>query len=300
MTPPTPTALAATPPTTAEDLTPKAILLKQALELQPAKAGYPWQKTLMLGLLAGAFIGFGCEISTLIAHDATPIVGHGLNRMFAGAVFSVGLMFVMIAGGELFTGNTLMLSSLWLGKVRWHTLLANWGKVYVANFIGSVALAALVVWAGTWEQNHALLGAYAVKTAVAKVTLPFGEAFARGILCNLLVCLAVWQATACQRVSGKVLGIFFPIMTFIALGYEHCIANMFYIPKALFLQHLPTIQAHYASLHVAPEALSHLTWLGFLHSLLPVTLGNIVGGGVFVGLAYTLAFMPHPHPETTP
>lgn len=279
---PSPTSTCQSPPQLAEHI---------LLELQVAKAHYPWQKTLALAVLAGIFIGFGCEISTLAAHDAAHFLGYGPTRILCGSVFSLGLMLVMVAGAELFTGNTMMLASLWLGKVSPWQVLRNWLLVYGGNLLGSLLLAGLVVMATTWQQNEALVGAYALKIAVGKVNLSFGEAFARGILCNLLVCLAVWMSVAARDVVGKLFAIFFPIMAFIALGYEHCIANLFYIPKGMLLMHNSEILAHAAAFHISPAALQHLNLAGFIGNLIPVTLGNIVGGGVFIAGTYAFSFL---------
>ena len=257
-------------------------------ELMVAKATSGFLKVVLLGILAGIYIGFGCEISTLAGHDGAAFSGFGPTRILAGGVFSLGLMLVVIAGGELFTGNVLIVGSVLEGRVSKMDLIKNWVLVYFANFIGSVVLAFLVFYANTWQQNDLLLGAYALKVGVAKVNLTFTEAFTRGILCNLLVCLAVWMSTASKNVIGKIFAIFFPIMAFIALGYEHCVANMFYIPKAMLLATKPEVLA---IANLDPEKLSHLNTLGFINNLFPATLGNIVGGAIFLAFFYWVAFV---------
>lgn len=257
-------------------------------EFLVAKSTFKFLKVFILGILAGAYIGFGCEISTLAGHDAANFLGFGPAKVLTGAVFSLGLMLVVIAGGELFTGNALIAGSVLAGRVVKKDLFKNWIIVYFANMIGSVMLALLVFYADTWQQNNCLVGAAALKIAVAKVNLTFVEAFARGILCNWLVCLAVWMAAASRNVIGKIFAIFFPIMAFIALGYEHCVANMFYIPKALLLA---TKLEVIAAAHLMPEQLANLNLIGFVNNLIPVTLGNIVGAAVFLALFYWTAYV---------
>ncbi len=257
-------------------------------DLMVTKANFDWRKIILLGILAGVYIGFGCEISTLAAHDGATFSGFGPTRILAGAVFSLGLMLVVITGGELFTGNVLITGSVLDGKVSPLNLIKNWGLVYVANFLGSVLLAFLVFYANTWQQNDLLLGAYALKVGITKVNLTFTEAFTRGILCNWLVCLAIWMSAASRNVIGKIFAIFFPIMAFIALGYEHCVANMFFIPKAMLLATKPEV---IAAANLDPELLSHLNTLGFIKNLIPATLGNIIGGGVFLASFYFAAYV---------
>jgi len=257
-------------------------------ELMVAKANSGFLKVILLGILAGIFIGFGCEITTLAAHDTASFIGYGATRILAGAVFSLGLMLVVIAGAELFTGNTLIMGAVLEGKVSIIRLLKNWGVVYCANFIGSILLAVVVFYTNTWQQNNFLVGAYALKIAVMKVNLTFLEIFTRGILCNLLVCLAIWMASASQNVIGKIFAIFFPIMVFVAIGYEHCIANMFFISKALLLATKPELLA---LTHLAPEQLANLNLNGFVNNLIPATLGNIVGSVVFLVSFYWTAYV---------
>ena len=234
--------------------------------------------TLVLGALAGVYIGFGAALATLVGHDAAGKVGVGIAQVLTGSVFSVGLILVVIAGAELFTGNNLMIASV-LGKEYGPSLmLSRWGLVYVANFIGAVLLAFIMYHSGLWKMASGGVGAKAIAIARAKVNLPFGEAFFRGVGCNWLVCLAVWMALSAKEIAGKVLAIFFPIMAFVALGYEHCVANMYFIPLGLFLKGGPA---------AAGAELGSLTWGRFLTAnLVPVTLGNIVGGALFVGCTY--------------
>ncbi|HHV62819.1 MAG TPA: formate/nitrite transporter family protein [Firmicutes bacterium] len=240
---------------------------------------------IVLGLMAGAFIGFGAQVSMTVTHDLSAFGGVGVSKLLGGAIFSVGLMMVVLCGAELFTGNSLMLVSLLDGKIRPGGLLRNWVWVYLANFSGSLTLAGLVYASGLWKLNDLKLGLSAVNIATAKIHLTFGEALARGILCNWLVCLAVWAAYAADDVIGKIGAIFFIITSFVASGFEHSIANMYYIPMGLFLKAAPGIAG-------AGVDTSGLTWGAFIFkNLIPVTIGNVIGGTLFVGGAYWFAYL---------
>jgi formate/nitrite transporter len=268
-----------------DDQTPATIADTVAQKVGVGKTTSPWLSVLVLGVLGGAYIAFGGLLAATATFDLAARAGIGASRMMAGAAFSVGLMLVIIAGAELFTGNNLMLSSAMAGRITFARMLERWALVYTANFVGALAVAALFVFGGLWRTGDGALGAYAVKTAYAKVDLPFLEAFLRGIGCNWLVCLAVWMALAARQTIGKIFAIFFPITAFVAIGFEHSVANMYFVPTGLFLRSLGA---------AAPEgaAAGSLTWLSFLwRNLVPVTLGNIVGGGVFVGMGYWGAYL---------
>ncbi|NPV53318.1 MAG: formate/nitrite transporter family protein [Firmicutes bacterium] len=249
------------------------------------KASMATSVLVVLGLMAGVFIGFGAQVSMTVTQDLSTFAGVGVSKFLSGAIFSVGLMMVIICGAELFTGNSLMLVSLLDGKIRPGGLLRNWLWVYLANFAGSLILAGLVYASGLWKLNNLGLGSSAVNIATAKVNLTFGEAFTRGILCNWLVCLAVWAAYAADDVIGKIAAIFFIITSFVASGFEHSIANMYYIPMGLFLKAAPGIAG-------AGTGAMGLTWTAFIFkNLLPVTIGNVIGGALFVGVAYWFAYL---------
>lgn len=246
-------------------------------------------KLFVLGILAGAYIGFGAEISTLVGHDAAKYVGFGIAKFLSGAVFSTGLMLVVIAGAELFTGNILIIISLLRKKVNFSGLLRNWGIVYLANLIGSLILVLIVYHSNIFTLNESLTGAAALKIASAKVNLTWTEVFTRGILCNWLVCLAVWMAMASRDVVGKVWAIFFPIMAFVASGFEHCVANMYFIPKGILLTGIPSVVE---ASGLTAAKLANLTWAGFItQNLIPATLGNIFGAAVFVAGIYWIAYL---------
>jgi formate transporter len=277
------------PVPTLEDKAPKNIAETVAQTVGVAKATSPWLSVFVLGILAGAYVGFGGFLSTTVTFDAAAKLGTGMSKLLGGAVFSVGLMIVVIAGAELFTGNNLMVSSVMSREIKFGTMIKRWSLVFVANFIGSLLVTILFYYSGLWKTGDGALGAAAVKIAYTKVNLSFSEALWRGIGCNWLVCLAVWMALAARQTIGKIFAIFFPIMAFVALGFEHCIANMYYIPtgilfvRTLSLPEIPGID------------LSTLSWISFLwKNLLPVTIGNIIGGTVFVGMSYWGAYLRPP------
>jgi len=194
-------------------------------------------------------------------------------------------MLVVIGGAELFTGNNLISLACCQGKAAWSGLAKNWVVVYAGNFVGSVLLAGIVFLGFYAFRDPGALGTLALTTANAKVSLGFTEAVFRGILCNWLVCLAVWLAASSKDTVGKIFAIFFPIMAFVAMGFEHSIANMFFIPVGLFLK-------DFAGATLTSGSLDNLTWAGFLgNNLLPVTIGNIIGGVVFVAVLYWYAYL---------
>ena len=276
---------------TLEDKAPKTIAETVAQTVGVAKATSPWFTVFILGILAGAYIGFGGLLSTTVTFDMASKWGIGFTKILGGAAFSVGLMLVVIAGAELFTGNNLMVSSVMMKEITFSTMLKRWGIVFLANFIGSIIIALVFYFSGLWKTGDGALGAAAVKTAYNKVALSFGEALWRGIGCNWLVCLAVWMALAARQIIGKIFAIFFPIMAFVAIGFEHSVANMYFIPTGILLMN----GAGYGSVPgVDPNILG---WFNFLwRNLLPVTIGNIIGGGVFVGMSYWGAYL-RPKPD---
>jgi len=241
----------------------------------------------ILGIFAGVYIGFGAELMIMVTHDMASFLGVGMAKLIGGAVFSVGLMLVVIAGAELFTGNNLIFLSVLDRQVTVRRLLRNWTIVYFANFVGSLLLVLLMYWSGLWKTNGGLVGASALGIANGKVNLTFLQAFARGVLCNWLVCLAVWMAVSASTVVGKVWAIFFPIMAFVASGFEHSVANMFFIPMGLVLKGQTAI----VTAAGLADKLSHLTIGGMVMNLIPVTLGNIVGGAFFVATLYWVVYL---------
>jgi len=274
------------PVPTLEDKAPGTIAETVAQTVGVAKATSPWLTVFVLGILAGSYIAFGGLLSTTVTFDAAAKWGIGFTKILGGAAFSVGLMLVVIAGAELFTGNNLMISSVMIKQITFSTMVKRWGIVFLANFIGSMIIVLVFYFSGLWKTGDGALGVAAVKVAYNKVALSFGEALWRGIGCNWLVCLAVWMALAARQVIGKIFAIFFPIMAFVAIGFEHSVANMYFIPTGILLMN----GAGFSSVPgVDPNLLG---WINFLwRNLLPVTLGNIIGGGFFVGMSYWGAYL---------
>lgn len=247
----------------------------------------------ILGILAGAFIAFASEGSNMAAFNlfSRPET-YGLGKVLAGAVFGTGLMLVLVAGGELFTGNTLILAGVLDRKVGVWPMLRNWFFVYIGNFIGSLLIAYMMSESGLFHSGANGLGGITVKIAAAKVALPFLSAFYLGIMCNWLVCLAVWMSYGAKDMTGKLLAVFFPIWLFITSGFEHSVANMYYIPAGILAKADPHYAEAALKLGVSAEGLANLTWGNMvMNNLLPVTLGNIVGGAVFVGMAYWFVYL---------
>lgn len=273
-------------------LTP-AEITETVIEVGMKKIKLPVINMILLGILAGAFIAFASEGSNMAAFNllARPET-YGLGKALAGSIFGTGLMLVVIAGGELFTGNTLILAGVLERRASLSGMLKNWFFVYVGNLIGSILIAYFMNQSGLFSSGADVLGGMTVKIASYKVGLTFMQAFYLGILCNWLVCLAVWMAYGAKDITGKIFAIFFPIWLFITSGFEHCIANMYYIPAGILAKANPAFAEAAASLGVTPEKLAHLNWeTFFVNNLIPVTLGNIVGGGLFVGIIYWFVYL---------
>ena len=240
-------------------------------------------RMILLGIFAGMFITGGASASSLAMHAISNV---GLARLVAGAIFPVGLMMIILVGGELFTGDCLMIMGCVHGKFSAKSMLKVLVVVYLSNLIGSLLFAELVNLSGQFNYTNGMLGAFTIKVALGKVNLSFGAAFASGILCNIFVCMAVLMATAAKDISGKIWAIFFPILAFVVSGYEHCVANMYYIPAGIFAAANESyVTSGVNNALFAAGQLSSLNWVNFIvKNLIPVTLGNIVGGMVFVGL----------------
>ena len=267
-------------------LSPKEVAEK-VVEISKNKSELQILPMLLLGILAGVYIGFGAELYTMVTHDLPKYLGIGFAKFRGGSVFSVGLMLVVVAGAELFTGNCLILTGVLARNVSIKGMLRNWLIVYFANLVGSILLVLIMYYSGLWKIGNLEVGVAALRTATAKVNLSFWEAFCRGIGCNWLVCLAVWLAIAGKDSISKIFGIYFPIMAFVASGFEHSVANMYFIPMGLFLKGNAAVNA--AGL---TQTIDSLTWLNFLvNNLIPVTGGNIVGGAFFVGGIYYLVYL---------
>jgi len=239
---------------------------------------------LLLGFMAGSYIAFGGWLMTVVTHDLAAHVGLGFSKFLGGAIFSVGLMLVVIAGAELFTGNCMMPLGVMAGCIPMSGVVRNWFWVYVANLLGSIFVAFLIFYSGLWKGP---IGINAFKIAAGKMSLPVGEAVFRGILCNWLVVLAVWMSMAATDIIGKIWAIFFPIMAFVASGYEHSIANMYFMALGILLKGDPSTVS---GAGLSQEVLSQVSMGGYLHNLIPVTIGNLIGGILFVAIFYFLVF----------
>jgi formate transporter len=250
------------------------------------KAGQDAITTFALAVLAGAFIAVGAAFATntLAGTSGMP---YGVARLLAGLAFSLGLILVVVAGAELFTGNNLIVMA-WAGRrVSTARLLRNWAIVYVGNFVGALATAGLVFLARQYEFGHGEVGATALSIAAAKTGYGFGQAIVLGMLCNALVCIAVWLCYSARTTADKILAIVPPITAFVAAGFEHSVANMYFIPFGLLVK---TDQA-FAAAHPT-SGLADLTWARFLTAnLIPVTIGNVIGGSVMVGAIYWFVYL---------
>jgi formate/nitrite transporter len=253
----------------------------KASEGGAAKAALDAPRTFVLAVLAGAFIGLGAMFATVVTAGGAD-VPFGVNRLLGGVVFSLGLVLVVVAGAELFTGNNLIVMAWADRRIPLRRLLRNWGIVYAGNFVGAAATALLVFAARQYEFGDGAVGQNVLAIADAKTSLGWGQAVALGALCNALVCLAVWLSYAARSVTDKVLAVIFPITAFVAAGFEHSVANMYFLPIGLLVKgtSLGDASGH-------PD----LTWSNALFgNLLPVTIGNVFGGAVMVGLVYWLVY----------
>ncbi len=241
---------------------------------------------LILSMMAGAFISFGAMYYTLVMTD--PSAAYGASKLLGGVAFSLGFILVVIAGGELFTGNNLIVMAWANQRITLLRLLKNWGLVYLGNAIGALVMVYLVFASGFLDGHHHAIGATALKLGLAKVDLTTTEAFVRGLFCNALVCLASWMVYASRTVMDKVIAVVFPISAFVAMGFEHCIANIFMIPLAIVASlNSDTV----AVTGLGAEALHNLSTTGFLSNLVPVTLGNIFGGTIMVGMSLYVIYL---------
>jgi formate transporter len=264
-----------------------------------AKAKLKADTMFVLAILAGAFIGTGAIFATTVSTGlAAAGMGYGVVRLLSGLVFCLGLIAVVVAGAELFTGNNLIIMAFADKKVTLAQLLRNWGIVYAGNFVGSILTALVMFFSAQYVQSGGAMGANAMAIANAKTGLAFVPALFLGIMCNALVCLAVWLCASARSTTDKILAIIFPITAFVAAGFEHSVANMYFIPIGLFIKQwapesfwqLPALAG--AATPITAATYANLTWVKFLFgNLLPVTIGNIIGGAGFVGLVYWYAYL---------
>ena len=264
-----------------------AEMAQKASTVGVAKARLDFASTFALAVLAGAFIGLGAMFSTVVGTDTG--LGYGATRLLVGLAFCLGLVLVVVGGAELFTGNNLIVMAWVGGQASTAELARNWAIVYLGNLAGAVATGVGVYWSGVWALAGHKVGATALAIALAKVNLPWSEALMRGVYCNALVCLAVWLAYSARTTTDKILCVLFPITAFVAAGFEHSVANMYFIPMGLFLRgHADVVTAA----GKAAGGLGSLTWVSFFwENLLPVTIGNIIGGSAMVGLVYWFVYL---------
>jgi formate transporter len=265
-------------------------MARKAERIGITKAEAPWATTFVLAILAGAFIALGAVFATTTLSGGTDLP-YGVARLLTGVTFSLGLILVVVAGAELFTGNNLIVMAWASRRVSTVRLLRNWAIVYAGNFVGAVATAAIVYAGRQYEFGHGSVGETALAIGNAKTGLGFGQAVALGALCNALVCLAVWLCYSARTTTDKILAIVPPIAAFVAAGFEHSVANMYFIPFALFVK---SDRAFVHSLSPAPDV-TNLSWTHFfVANLVPVTLGNVLGGGLMVGAIYWFVYLRRP------
>jgi formate/nitrite transporter len=271
-----------------------AAIARKAEDVGVAKAEMEFGKLFALAVLAGAFISLGALFSTVVT--AGGATSAGISRLLGGVVFSLGLVLVVVAGAELFTGNTLVIIAFASRRVRFVRLLRNWAIVYVGNIVGAVATALLVVLSRRLESGDGSIGIRALDIASTKTSLKVPDAFFSGILANTLVCLAVWLSMSARSVTDKVIAVVPPVAAFVAIGFEHSIANLYFVPVAMFQRALAP-DSFWTTTKTTANAYRSITVPRFIErNLIPVTLGNIVGGALLVGLTYWFVYL-RPKPD---
>ena len=254
-----------------------------------AKAVKPVAKIFVAAIMAGMFIAFGGSSSNVAVFGIENV---GLARTLAGCIFPVGLMLIVLVGGELFTGNCMMIGGVMTGRIKAIQMIRVLVTVYLGNLVGSLIVSFLAYYSGQWKYGAGALGAYTIKVAFGKLNLSFGTAVASGILCNILVCVAVLMASASKDAVGKICGCFFPIWAFVIAGYEHCVANMYYIPAGIIAAMDPAFAQKAMELYgYTAEDLAMLNPVNMIvNNLIPVTIGNIIGGMLFVAVPYVYLY----------
>ena len=266
-----------------------AEVTQNLIEAGEGKVKRPLHKMILLGILAGMLIGAGAMASSVAIHD---ISNTGIARLVAGLVFPIGFVMMVLFGGELFTGACLMIIGVLKGKYKVSDMIRVLIVVFISNLIGGILFAILVSFSGQFKYSDGLMGAFTIKRALSKANIPFGSALISGILCNFFVCLGVVMAGLSKDISGKVLASFLPIMTFVTGGFEHCVANMFYIPAGIFAagnsKYAEVAMTKYG---ITAEKLATLNWKNFLlTNELPVTIGNIIGGMLLIGVVMYIVY----------
>ena len=251
------------------------------------KVESPFLVTFVLSVMAGAFIALGAVFATTTSTGAAGVLTYGVTKTLVGLVFCLGLVLVVVGGAELFTGNNLIVMA-WAGrKVSSRALFQNWVIVYIGNFFGAMGVAILMLLSKQYTFANGAVGQTALNIANSKIQYDFGQAVVLGILCNILVCLAVWLTFSARTTIDKIIAVIFPIAAFVAAGFEHSIANMYFIPIGILIKNFDPIYAASTGVDV-----SGLTWSSFIISnLIPVTIGNIIGGSLFVAAVYWAIFL---------
>jgi formate/nitrite transporter len=265
-------------------------MARKAEAVGAQKARLDIASLIMLSILAGAFIGLGAMFATTVLAGADGIVPFGISRLLAGLVFSLGLVLVVVGGAELFTGNALMVMALAAKRISIFEMVRAWSIVFVGNFIGALGTAILVILSGQYLSGKGAVAAVALSIAAAKVSLPFDRALFLGILCNVLVCLAVWLSLGARSTTDKILAVMLPVSAFVAAGFEHSVANMYLIPLAVLLKDWGP-ESLLSTVPSVSDELERLTWSAFVWNLIPVTIGNMIGGGLLVGAVYWFIYL---------
>jgi formate transporter FocA len=281
-------------------------IASKAEDIGVKKANMGWRTMFALAVLAGAFIALGAIFATTVSAGAISVnaadgeliyktsLPYGVVRLLTGLVFSLGLILVVVAGAELFTGNNLIVMAWADGLVSTKQLLRNWIIVYAGNFVGSIATALLMFYTKQYSFGNGAVGLTALNIANSKSNLDFVQAIALGIMCNALVCLAVWLCFGARSTTDKIMAIIFPITAFVAAGFEHSVANMYFIPIGLFVKSWAPA-SFWETIGKTAADYANLTWSNFfIANLLPVTIGNIIGGSVMVGLVYWFVYIRKP------
>lgn len=258
-----------------------AQIAAKAQTIGDTKANMPLGRAFVLAVFAGAFIAFGATFMLLVKGDST--LSFAASQVLGGLCFSLGLICVVVSGSELFTGNCLMVIGALDKKYAWGGVIKNWIIVWIFNFIGSLIMVLIVFGAGLFNFNDGGVGQAMMNVAVSKVNLDWGTIFFRGIICNFLVCLAVWMGFVGKTVIDKIFTCIFPVMAFVAVGAEHCVANMFFLPMGLAVKSAGVIESTNAAIDV-------LNVGGIFYNISAATLGNIVGGCILVGVMYWWAY----------
>jgi formate transporter len=262
----------------------------KAAETGVKKTGLDILRMFLLAILAGAFIAMGAIFATTVSAGASALP-YGITRLLAGITFTLGLILVVVSGSELFTGNSLIIIAFANRRISLSKLLRNWGVVYLGNFVGALLTAYLMFLGRQYTFGGGSIGLVALNTGEAKTALSFIQAVVLGVFCNALVCMAVWMCYSARTTIDKILAIIPPISAFVAAGFEHSIANMYFIPMALLIKQMGT-PAFFEAIKKTPADFPHLTWSNFfLANLLPVTIGNIIGGVAMVGLMYWFIYL---------